>query len=95
MSDTDNNVVPTTRKHLFQKGNPGRRPGRIRTQFLAAIGKANADAIVKKTVELALLGKQWACEAVLARLYPRRRVEPLRFRWPCASAPMLSIWTNS
>jgi hypothetical protein len=84
MSDIDKNEVVTIPKHRFQKGNSGRPPGRPnkRTQFLTAIGQSNADEIVKKTVELARLGKQWACEAVLARLYPPLRSRLVRFPLP-------------
>jgi hypothetical protein len=60
--------------------NSGRKPGpNKRTMFLAAIGKANADTIVKRTVELAKEGKQWACEAVLARLYPPAKGRAVTF----------------
>jgi hypothetical protein len=84
MSDIGKNELVTIPKHRFQKGNSGRPPGRPnkRTQFLTAIGQSNADEIVKKTVELARLGKQWACEAVLARLYPPLRSRLVRFTLP-------------
>jgi hypothetical protein len=80
MSDIDNNTAITPRKYGFQKGNPGRPPGpNKRTQFLAAIGKSNADAIVKKTIEQALLGKSWAIEACLARLFPPAKNRTVTF----------------
>ena len=84
MSDSDNNTAITPRKHGFQPDNPGRPRGsqNKRTQFLSAIGQANADEIVKKTVELARLGRQWACEAVLSRLYPPPRARLVQFPLP-------------
>jgi hypothetical protein len=66
------------------KGESRGRPGRPNksAQFLNAIGKANADAIVKKTVELAREGKQWAAEAVLSRIYPPLRSRLVQFPLP-------------
>jgi hypothetical protein len=84
MSDIDKNTSITPRKYGFQPGNSGRPRGsqNKRTQFLTAIGQSNADEIVKKTVELARSGRQWACEAVLARLYPPLRSRLVRFPLP-------------
>jgi hypothetical protein len=82
MSETENNTALTPRKYAgFQKGNPGRPHGsqNKRTQFLSAIGKGNADAIVKKAVECALAGKPWAIEAVLARLFPPAKGRTVTF----------------
>jgi hypothetical protein len=84
MSDDNHNALPAPAGRgpgrPFAKGNSGRKPGpNKRTMFLAAIGKGNADDIVKKTVQLAREGKQWACEAVLARLYPPAKDRAVTF----------------
>ena len=69
-----------TEKHRFQKGNRGRPPGpNKRTQFLNAIGKGNADEIIRKAVECAKAGKPWAIEAALARLYPPSKGRAVTF----------------
>ena len=83
MSNTDNNTALIPRKRGFQKGNPGRPPGpNKRTMFMNAIGKANAEEIIKKTVEQAKLGKPWAVQAVLERLYPPMRSRLVQFSLP-------------
>jgi hypothetical protein len=80
-SDDANSGAIPARRGQFQKGNPGRLPGQTnkRTQFLAAIGKANADEIVKKAVECAKQGKPWAIEAVLAQLFPPSKGRAVTF----------------
>jgi hypothetical protein len=84
MSDTDNNNALTPRKHGFQPGNPGRPKGsqNKRTQFLTAIGQANAEEIISKTVECAKQGKPWAIQLVLERLYPPMRSRLVQFPLP-------------
>jgi len=83
MSDTNTNAV-VPRGKPFEKGNPGRRPGQPnkRTQFLNAIGQANAIGIISKTVECAKQGKPWAVQLVLERLYPPMRSRLVQFPLP-------------
>jgi hypothetical protein len=65
-----------------------RKPGRPvgsqnkKTAFIKAIGEDNAEAIIKKTVELAKEGKAWAVQIVLERLYPPARNRLVQFPLP-------------
>ena len=77
MSDTQKNTALIPRKAGRPRGSQNKK-----TLFLRAIGEAAADEIVKKTVEQAKLGKPWAVQAVLERLYPPMRSRLVRFPLP-------------
>ena len=81
MSDDNKKPPGKPFKEGHSIGRPVGRPNKS-TQFLNAIGEANADEIIKKTVEQAKLGKPWACEAVLSRIYPPPRARLVKFPLP-------------
>jgi hypothetical protein len=69
-----------------KSGNPqGPKPGQRHPAFAAldAMGQENAEALVRKAVELALEnGDIRAIEILLRRVWPERKGRPLQFKLP-------------
>ncbi len=67
--------LPAPRGHPFAKGNPGRKPGSKNraTVVTAALLEGEADALVRKAVELAKAGDVTMLKFLLGRILPRER----------------------
>jgi len=80
------------RSGQFLPGNPGRKPG-TRYKSLAAldaIGAENAEAVVRKAMEMALAGDPVALRIVTDRIWPAPRGRPVALPLPdLAAAPDL------
>ena len=77
-----------TRGRPFEKGNPGRPKGSRNKATLAAeaILDGEAEALTRKTIELALNGDLQALRICLDRLLAPRRERPVRFTLPPINA---------
>jgi hypothetical protein len=72
----------------FQKGRSGNPAGKPRgarnrsTRFAEALLDGEADALVRKAIEMALAGDSTALRLCLERLIPPRRERPLEIKLP-------------
>lgn len=88
-SDTSKNEAKTRGKP-FQPGNPG-GPGRPEgsrnraTLMLDKLAGDDAEAVLRKQLELAKAGDQRAAEIVLSRVWPARKSRPVSFALPAIS----------